>query len=66
MSEEQKKKGPATYIYFGILFGIAIGAAWQNIALGIVLGYVAGYAYYQYKVKSDKKNNNPNDTTDKE
>ena len=57
----QKQKGPAIYIYFGILFGVALGTAWHNIGLGFILGAAAGYAYYQYKVKSDKKNNNHNE-----
>ena len=59
--EKPKKRSLFTYVYFGVLFGIALGTAWHNIALGMVLGYLAGYAYYQYKVKSDKKNNNTNE-----
>lgn len=58
---EQKKKVLGTYICFGMLWGVAFGAALHNIGLGLVLGAAVGYACYQYKVKSDKKNNNPNE-----
>ena len=59
--EKPKKRSLFTYVYFGLMFGIALGTALHNIAIGFVLGAAAGYVYYQYKVKSDKKNNNNNE-----
>ena len=68
MSEEPKKK-PALideWLAMGIALGTMFGIILDNIGLWLPIGLCVGSAIGEWKRRKNKKNNNPNDTTDKE
>ena len=68
MDNEQKKKSAFADEWWGagIALGVAFGIIFENLALWLPIGVCLGFGLSEWKERKSKKNNNPNDTTDKE
>ena len=65
MDKKSSKKRGAEGLAYGLALGVMFGIMFDNLALWIPIGLCMGVGFGELK-KRKNKDNNPNDTTDKE